>query len=232
MALKTKVGVALVALMASSSSVATDGGIRRGRRVRKHKLRDGGRRGGGNRRLATGHNRNEDITEDVAFWTRMLKEGSIAPNPPDPVPMPTNPPDIATPNPTDPIATPNPTDPFATPNPTNPPVPVSTPNPTNPPVPAPTPSNVPVANDDFVSMPADDLAFISVLENDIPAPGQELGVKQITVPASNGDCGISLEITEVTYAPNPGFTGTDSCVYEACDSTPLCDTATVTITVT
>ena len=36
---------------------------------------------------------------------------------------------------------------------------------------------------------------------------------------------------EVVYAPTDGFTGTDSCVYEACDLVPQCDTATVTFTV-
>ena len=33
------------------------------------------------------------------------------------------------------------------------------------------------------------------------------------------------------YTPDPGFNGNDSFVYEICDATKLCDTATVTITV-
>ncbi len=34
-----------------------------------------------------------------------------------------------------------------------------------------------------------------------------------------------------SYSPNPDFNGSDSFVYEICDTEPLCDTATVTITV-
>jgi len=34
-----------------------------------------------------------------------------------------------------------------------------------------------------------------------------------------------------TYTPNPGYTGTDSFIYEVCDSTSQCDTALVTITI-
>ena len=34
------------------------------------------------------------------------------------------------------------------------------------------------------------------------------------------------------YEPNPGFTGFDTCVYEACDSVSSCDTATLTVIVT
>ncbi|MFQ5921841.1 MAG: Ig-like domain-containing protein, partial [Anaerolineales bacterium] len=33
------------------------------------------------------------------------------------------------------------------------------------------------------------------------------------------------------YTPNPGFTGSDSFVYEVCDTDPTCDTATVSISV-
>ncbi len=36
----------------------------------------------------------------------------------------------------------------------------------------------------------------------------------------------------ITYTPDPPFNGSDTFVYEICDTTTLCDTATVTITVT
>ena len=37
--------------------------------------------------------------------------------------------------------------------------------------------------------------------------------------------------TNVTYAPNPGFTGTDTFTYQVCDSGGYCSTATVTVVV-
>lgn len=49
--------------------------------------------------------------------------------------------------------------------------------------------------------------------------------------ASNGECSIGLDLTEVVYVPNDGFSGTDKCTYEACDAVPVCATATVTFTV-
>ncbi|MCF2970115.1 cadherin-like domain-containing protein, partial [Synechococcus sp. Nb3U1] len=52
-------------------------------------------------------------------------------------------------------------------------------------------------------------------------------------PPSNGTVSVNPLTGEITYTPNPSFTGTDTFVYEVCDngSTPLCDTATVTVTV-
>ena len=49
--------------------------------------------------------------------------------------------------------------------------------------------------------------------------------------ASNRECSIGLDLTEVVYVPNDGFSGTDKCTYEACDAVPVCATATVTFTV-
>ena len=120
------------------------------------------------------------------------------------------------------------------------PVAAPIPPPTQPPVVAPTPTppagNSPVANDDTATVSSGDLAFVAVLANDSPAAGQTLTVKSITSPASNGTCFIgppnpNPNLFEVNYDPNDGFTGTDSCVYEACDLVPQCDTATVTFTV-
>ena len=99
------------------------------------------------------------------------------------------------------------------------------------PTPTPPAGNSPVARDDTAAVSSGDLAFVAVLANDTPAAGQTLTVKSITSPASNGDCSIGLDLLEVVYAPTDGFTGTDSCVYEACDLVPQCDTATVTFTV-
>ena len=74
--------------------------------------------------------------------------------------------------------------------------------------------------------------FVSVLDNDTPTVGETLFVRSIAAQASNGDCSISLDTQEVVYEPDPGFTGLDSCVYEACDGVSACDTATLTIIVT
>ncbi|KAL7465462.1 hypothetical protein ACHAXS_005776 [Conticribra weissflogii] len=112
---------------------------------------------------------------------------------------------------------------------TEPPTLTSTNPRTNPPVPT---GGVVVANDDDAAIFTGFDAFISVLDNDIPAdPADPLIVKSIIQDASNGLCAISLDIREVVYTPNSGFIGADTCVYEACDSVPLCDTATVFITV-
>ena len=137
--------------------------------------------------------------------------------------------------------TPYPTTPFPTerqpPNPPMTPIPTLSlfqgpPNPTITPIPIPTPITGPVARDDEVSFSANEgRAFIPVLENDTPAPGKELAVRAITSNASNGSCNISLDLLEVVYVPNEGFVGADSCVYEACDSVPECDTETLTIEV-
>jgi hypothetical protein len=37
--------------------------------------------------------------------------------------------------------------------------------------------------------------------------------------------------TNVTYTPNPGFTGTDTFTYQVCDSSGNCSTASVTVIV-
>ena len=90
-----------------------------------------------------------------------------------------------------------------------------------------------MANNDFSSMNADEgNTFISVLDNDVPAAGEDLGVQSIVTNGSNGDCTISLDLTQVVYTPNVGFVGDDSCVYEACDRVPECATATLRVEVT
>eukprot|EP00569_Conticribra_weissflogii_P005477 CAMPEP_0171341346 /NCGR_PEP_ID=MMETSP0878-20121228/10134_1 /TAXON_ID=67004 /ORGANISM="Thalassiosira weissflogii, Strain CCMP1336" /LENGTH=232 /DNA_ID=CAMNT_0011843563 /DNA_START=66 /DNA_END=764 /DNA_ORIENTATION=- len=192
---------------------------------------------------------NVDMTEDIAFWTRMTQEVSM---PTEPTSKPTS----VTPSPTvsdivsdaptmssvvtdSPTITPANTDSptqssVVTDSPTSavatePPTSTSTNPRTNPPVPT---GGVVVANDDDAAIFAGFDAFISVLDNDIPAdPADPLIVKSIVEDASNGLCAISLDIREVVYTPNSGFIGSDTCVYEACDSVPLCDTATVFITV-
>ena len=92
-------------------------------------------------------------------------------------------------------------------------------------------SSPPVASPDSTSVSVGDEVFVSVLDNDTPSAGETLEVNNITTQASNGTCSIGLDFDEVIYEPNPGFTGFDTCVYEACDSVPACDTAMLTIVV-
>ena len=98
----------------------------------------------------------------------------------------------------------------------------------------PTPTPGPVANPDFASLSAGGFIFVSVLDNDIPAPGETLRLDSILPPdqggPDNGNCAVVGNSVE--YIPRPGFTGTDSCVYFACATTSSCVTAPVTFTVT
>lgn len=88
-----------------------------------------------------------------------------------------------------------------------------------------------MANPDSASISSGGDAFITVLDNDVPAAGESLVVQSITTQAANGFCSVSLDLVEVVYTSNPGFRGTDTCVYEACDTQTVCDDATVTVTV-
>jgi len=229
MMINTKISVAILALFAvSTSAVDNKDGRRNRRHLRKQKMAGNNNASHNNKKarkakIIADNMNNKDITEDVAFWTRAL-QNSMPPTPRPPTPRPPTP-RPPTPRPPTPNVTPAPVPVPPVPNPTNPPV-----TPTPPPVPAPA-GNVPVARPDSASVPAGgDLAFVAVLGNDTPAQGQTLTVKSVTA-ASNGDCSIGLDLLEVVYSPNGGFTGTDSCDYEACDAQPECDTATITFTV-
>ena len=70
---------------------------------------------------------------------------------------------------------------------------------------------------------------IDVLENDIDPLGLALSIS-ITAPPSNGTAFVRPDNT-IDYSPNSGFAGTDQLTYEVCNTTGLCSTATLTITV-
>ncbi len=95
-------------------------------------------------------------------------------------------------------------------------------------------ADAPVANDDTASTSEDTAVEIDVVANDTDTDG-DLDPSSVTVtgPASNGSAVPGPTAGSVTYTPNGGFVGTDTFVYQVCDSTaptPLCDTATVTVT--
>jgi uncharacterized protein YjiK len=95
----------------------------------------------------------------------------------------------------------------------------------------------PVANDDSASSPEDTTVTIDVAANDTDPEDNLIAA---TVNATCPSCTLPLNGSLVNngdgsfdYTPNPGFRGSESFVYEICDSgTPnLCDTATVSIVV-
>ena len=106
-----------------------------------------------------------------------------------------------------------------------------TPFPTYSPTTVPASDSSPVSSPDSASVSTGDQIFVSVLDNDTPVAGETLEVTTIITQAWNGECSISLDLYEVVYVSNLGFSGVDTCVYEACDSVWACDTATLTLTV-
>jgi len=91
----------------------------------------------------------------------------------------------------------------------------------------------PVAGDDTITTPEDIPVRITVLGNDTDPDGDDLVPTIITTP-SHGTVLVDGDGV-ITYVPTPGYNGPDSFTYEVCDLTDLaelCDTATVTLTVT
>ncbi len=100
-------------------------------------------------------------------------------------------------------------------------------------IPVTAPSNSPpTVNNLDVSTKPDIPISITVLKNDSD-PNDNLNPSSLTIVTqpSNGRLEVNLDTGEVEYTPNTGFEGTDSFSYQVCDTEKLCDTATVTITV-
>ncbi len=93
--------------------------------------------------------------------------------------------------------------------------------------------NPPVAMDDMVTTPEDMPVIINVLDNDSD-PDSPLGIPVVIDPPAYGTTTYNAGDSTYTYTPDPDFVGIDSFMYAICDggTPPLCDTATVTITVT
>ncbi len=93
-------------------------------------------------------------------------------------------------------------------------------------------ADVPVANDDSGTIAEDGAAKIAVLSNDSDVDGDiNPATLSIAVQPANGTATVNADAT-ITYTPNANFNGTDTFTYQVCDATNLCDTATVTFTVT
>jgi hypothetical protein len=91
---------------------------------------------------------------------------------------------------------------------------------------------VPVALDDSASTAPATPVVIDVDANDSDEDGN-LRRDQVTITQqpANGTVTCNNQ-SDCTYTPKAGFVGTDTFTYEICDWTGLCDTATVTVTVT
>ena len=97
----------------------------------------------------------------------------------------------------------------------------------------------PMAVDDLVSTNEDVDLFIPVTANDdFGGDGPSIGTITLITTTVNGsvtlnDGGTPLDPTDdaFDYSPNANYNGTDSLVYEICDSNGDCDQATVLITV-
>lgn len=89
----------------------------------------------------------------------------------------------------------------------------------------------PTLSDDIVETPFQTPITIDVLNNDNDPDGtiQESTLTIISTP-TNGTISIG-ESGNVTYAPNIGYSGADTFVYQVCDNQNACDNANVFITI-
>ena len=110
-------------------------------------------------------------------------------------------------------------------------------------------NTMPIARNDEATLANNEQVTVNVLKNDSRGdPNLPLSVRQVITNetenntpsvntlhnALNGVCEVSEDHLSVTYTPNAGFVGSDSCQYQACDGRgpPFCDTAHITFTVT
>ncbi len=95
----------------------------------------------------------------------------------------------------------------------------------------------PIAVDDVTTTDSDTPVTTDPLDNDNPGTNPLDPSSVDTIPGegpTNGTVVVNPDGT-IDYTPDPNFSGVDSFMYVVCDSTqpdPLCDTATVVITVT
>jgi large repetitive protein len=96
-------------------------------------------------------------------------------------------------------------------------------------------NDAPEANGDTATTEEGSSVMIDVPSNDTDPDGNldETSVTVVT-PPSNGTVTIDPVTGEVTYTPDPGFSGNDTLIYSICDTgmPVLCDTAMIIITVT
>ncbi|SDF29238.1 CshA-type fibril repeat-containing protein, partial [Ulvibacter litoralis] len=94
-------------------------------------------------------------------------------------------------------------------------------------------NDAPIALDDQSTTNPGVSVIIPVLTNDSDVDNNlDPALITIVTPPANGTVSIDSITGEITYTPDPGFNnGTDTFVYQICDSDGLCDTATVSVVV-
>lgn len=90
----------------------------------------------------------------------------------------------------------------------------------------------PTANDDVATTQETKPVTIPVVTNDTAGDGT-INPSTVTIitPPTNGTTQINPTTGDITYTPNPSFTGNDTLRYSICDSNSKCDEANVVITV-
>ncbi len=92
-------------------------------------------------------------------------------------------------------------------------------------------NDAPVAEDDAATINEDTPVTVDVLANDGDVENSlDPSTVIVTNDPSNGTVTVNPD-GSINYTPDPDFSGTDSFVYQVCDTDGACDTATVTITV-
>ncbi|MFN8288312.1 MAG: Ig-like domain-containing protein [Chitinophagales bacterium] len=89
-------------------------------------------------------------------------------------------------------------------------------------------NNFPTAINDTFSVNKNQTTNLPVLSNDYDVDGDPLTISLVDGPF-NGSAIVNS--TVISYTPNTNYVGADSLHYSICDNGPLCDTATVYITV-
>ena len=92
-------------------------------------------------------------------------------------------------------------------------------------------SSPPVAEDDNVTVPANAILNIKVLDNDTDPNGDPLSLLEFDSTSAQGGT-VTLDGNTLLYTPAANFTGVDTFTYTISDGKGGIDTATVTITVT
>ncbi|WP_436697871.1 Ig-like domain-containing protein [Nocardioides sp. BYT-33-1] len=93
-------------------------------------------------------------------------------------------------------------------------------------------ANTVIANDDTAATTAGDAVVTDVRDNDTSASAQAWAAPRVTSDPTGGTATVSDG--NITFTPDAGFSGVTSYDYEVCDTstpTPVCDEATVTVTV-
>ena len=91
----------------------------------------------------------------------------------------------------------------------------------------------PVANADSATVAEDGSTIVDVVANDTDPDGDlDPTTVSVTSGPTSGTVSVNPTTGAITYTPDPNFSGLDSFTYQVCDATALCDTATVSVTVT